>query len=230
MAPPEQVLQKIEPLTTVLYEMFPAAAQLSLPYFQSREREINRALIVCMLRYEVKQQLLCAEFQVEDDDLYDPQPADLSVEHLANNGLACTYNGVNIKILKSDDGRLPVPGLSKRRQAFYAQQLEFIGEGFGPSGSTEAGSEQTSTCLNVVILWSFDPSYTVIDLRLAAPKSGNISRASVEEYWNVPIEHSAIGRSFAPMDHDGETVVEPEITEKEEETTREKDQDMSAER
>lgn len=227
--PPEQVLQKIEPVTTALYEMFPTAAQQALPYFRARGLELNGALIVCMLRYEVKQQLLKAEFQVEDDDPDGAEPADLLVEHLANNGLACTFNGVSIKVLKSDDGRLPVPGPSRRRQSFYAQQLGFIGEGFGPSGNSEPERQQTSTCLNVVILWHFDPSYTVLGLRLAAPKAGSLSRASVAEYWNVAIEHPAIVRGSTPMVKGDENLVEPEVTEKEEEPIRDQNKETHEE-
>lgn len=224
---PEQVLQRIRPLTTALYEIFPEAAQQALPYFHSRGREVNRALIVCMLRYEVKQQLLQADFQVEDDEPEEVPPTDLSLEALANNGLACTYNGVRLKVLKSDDGRLPVPGLSKRRQAFYAQQLEFTGVGFGNSGQDETESAPSSICLNVVVLWRFDPSYSVVELRLAAPKAGDLSRASVEEYWNVEIPHSAIGGRFEPMDKREDIIVEPEITRKLEETIGERHKDVS---
>ena len=211
MIPPDQALGKIAPLTAALYEMFPLGARQALLYFQTRGLEINRPLIVCMIRYEVKQLLLSADFEVEDDDLYGV----LSVEHLANNGLACAYNGISVKILKSDDGRLPVPGQSKRLQAYYAQaqQLEFRGEGF---------EERTTIDLNVVVLWRFDPSYNVIELRLAAPKSGNYTRASVQEYWNVAIEHPAVGHRFEPPIQGVDVTMEPEIIKKEEEPVRER--------
>jgi hypothetical protein len=85
--------------------------------------------------------------------------------------------------LKADvGGSLPVPGASHRKRAFYAQQLRLI-----PVGQDFDSAERP----NVIFLWGFDSSYVNIDLRLAVPREGGTTRASVDHYFNEQIPHPA---------------------------------------
>jgi hypothetical protein len=102
-----------------------------------------------------------------------PLAADL--QGLANNGLIFSTRGANVRVLKSDEGDLPVPGQSFARRAFY-QQL--------PLGLDESDGEPS---LNLVLLWDADRDYELIDLSLACPKTGALTRASVEAHWNHPL-------------------------------------------
>lgn len=102
-----------------------------------------------------------------------PLRADL--QGLANNGLIFSTRETNVRVLKSDEGDLPVPGQSIARRAFY-QQL--------PLGFVEEDAESP---LNLVLLWDADRDYELIDLSLACPKAGALTRASVEAHWNHPL-------------------------------------------
>jgi len=186
----------------------------AIPYFKARDLEINRALVTCMIRYEVKIRLLNAGLDVIEEPSDNLVDFDLSVEQLANNGLAGSFAGYSFKILKADDGRLPVPGHSRRKQDFYAQQLPLL----------ELAAE-ASFRPNVVILWGFDPAYAIVQLRLAVPKAGAFSRASVQEHYNVSIMHPATRIVAERERYETEPIVEPDITIKAEEPAKDNSQE-----
>ena len=163
-------------LSAVLYEIFPEAANIMLPYFKNRNLPVNRTLASDMMRYEVKMSLgqfgIYVALEGENDDAHDPV-----MSPLALNGLEGTYGGYAFKILKSDTGELPIPGYSGRKQRYYGQQLRLVPD--------EGQSEKIHP--NVIYLWDCDHEWQQFSLRLVAPKHGGITRASVDHYWNVPV-------------------------------------------
>ena len=107
------------------------------------------------------------------------------MEDLANNGLCLVYkNKFLVRIRKSNNGILPVPGPSKVMQAFY-QQLSF---GF----MNGVDQDNTAGLLNLMFLWDVTADYGLKDLLLACPKAGGATRASVEAYWYMSVPHPAL--------------------------------------
>jgi hypothetical protein len=117
-------------------------------------------------------------------------------EELANNGLSLTFRNSGsyaIRIRKADAGALPVPGTSKVMQAFYAQQLSFA---LGEAPANEV--EDANTALNLVMLWEVTSAYRLKELRLVCPRSGGLTRESVQWHWDVTIPHPALAVEGQP--------------------------------
>lgn len=200
----EEVLHQIQPLTAALYDYFPEAARIATAYFKDRGRLVNSILLPCLIRYEVKEALQSSGIPVEDDEEDGSfQSINIPMEQLANNGIEGSFNSYQFKILKSDDGLLPIPQSPKKIQ-FYSQQLPL-----------ELGLSSESAHPNIVILWAFDANYETVRLLLSVPKEGGKFRAAVKDYFTVDIQHPATmlqGKSQLTM---SEAPIEPEITVKE---------------
>jgi hypothetical protein len=155
--------------------------------FFADERQLpDTYLHPALVRWYAKRYLNDAGTSVSDD-----MDAEFSRDELANNGLLVSYRDVQIRVLKSDDGELPVPGRSRVKQAFYNQQLAFR---FTPDGET------STFRLNLVLLWDVDHNFNLSSLVLVMPGSGGLTRASVDEYW----------RTTLPVPLAAPLVVEPE--------------------
>jgi hypothetical protein len=106
----------------------------------------------------------------------------LARKPLANNGLCLRYKSYEIRVLKSDDGDVPVPGPSQKRQDFYQQRF--------PNWA-EAVDEHEHDPLNLLVIWDVTRQYVFRGLSLVCPKDGDITRDSVEKYWEKTIPLSA---------------------------------------
>ena len=183
-----QLLDDLRHLTNAVQEYLPQAAEIVLPYFKNRKREVSRPLVSNMIRYELKALLLEAGIPVTDEEdaeglTYLSENEKVPMEPIANDGLEGTFKGYRFKILRSDDGQLPTPGYSERKQAFYGQQLALFAVAPG----------DPPVHLNVVLLWSFDPNYRIPRLYLSVPRQGGKTRRSVKAYYTVPVPN--------PIDH-----------------------------
>ena len=90
------------------------------------------------------------------------------------------------RVLKADEGDVPIPGPSERKQKFYSQaQLVFP----FMAGEEEVGE---SPEVNFIVLWDVPPgSYSNLALVLVCPKAGGTTRDSVEIYWGQTLPHPA---------------------------------------
>jgi hypothetical protein len=170
---PEETLAQLTPLIIPLYRSLEASVQEARGFFDDREETVDSYLFPCLVRYHAK--LLLEEAG---------QTADYELDDLANNGLYLRFGGYQIRILKSDNGKLPVPGTSRPKQEFYSQQLEFD---FMPA---ETG-EPTRSLLNLVVLWDVSGLRNLEKLTLVCPKAGSTTRDSVEQHWEIQIPHPA---------------------------------------
>jgi hypothetical protein len=102
----------------------------------------------------------------------------LTRKPLANNGLCVRYNSREIRVLKSDDGDVPVPGPSQKRQDFYQQSF--------PNWDEVAGEDEPDL-LNLLVIWDVTRRYVFRGLTLVCPKAGELTRDSVEIYWEKDI-------------------------------------------
>ncbi len=202
-----QALQELYPLTTPLREYLSEAKAIGLPYFRKRDLAVNETLMSCMIRFEVGRLFRESGLQVEDES--EEAASDFSLAQAALLGLAGTYRGYHFRILKSPDGTLPPPGPSERRQAFYAQQLQLF----------DFNGDPRNLRPNVVLLWRFPRNGSVPELFLAVPRSGNVTRASVQDHYIVTIPHpvSTVKPAHTLLSTD---VLEPDVTRKAPITTR----------
>ena len=163
----EQALEELTDLIAMLYVAFPEIArECVIPYFSTRGRRPNPRLFTDMCRYEVRELLLIRGIEVCDDNDAD----EIDLRELANNGIEILYRKQwGLKVLRSRNGEVPGPGDSKRRRAYYAQQIRL-----------------SQSRPNAVILWDFDPDYTDVSLRLALPREVD-SNGDVSCHYNVPI-------------------------------------------
>ena len=88
---------------------------------------------------------------------------------------------IRFRILKSDNGSLPAPGPSQKRQQFYAQQGTLFPEDKNGDESKELPRA------NLVLHWVPDEEYNLSRVSLACPISGGITRASVRSEWDEVI-------------------------------------------
>jgi hypothetical protein len=183
---PEETLAQLAPLIPPLYRSIEASVQEARSFFDDREERVDPFLFPCLVRYHAK--LLLEEAG---------QTADYELDDLANNGLYLRFGGFQIRILKSDNGKLPVPGPSKPKQEFYSQQLEFD---FMQSKS----GQPACSLLNLVILWDLSSLRNLERLTLVCPKAGSTTRDSVEQHWEIQIPHPADSMKTEP----GITIVE----------------------
>ena len=123
IVPYEQALRELQRLWTTLYDAFPEVTEVVLPYFGGREDpvDVDRVLFPHMVRSELKMILTARGIEVEEDDLgMEDQAAALEMTSMPQNGLFGSYANYHFRILKADNGRMPVAGPSKPRQRFYA--------------------------------------------------------------------------------------------------------------
>ena len=170
---PEETLAQLTPLVRTLYHSIEASIQEARSFFDARSATVDPFLFPCLVRYHAK-------FLLNEAG----QAADYELDDLANNGLHLRFAGFQIRILKSDNGRLPVPGPSKPKQEFYNQQLEF--------GFMNAGADAIDrNVVNLVVLWDVTGLRNLERLTLVCPKAGSTTRDSVEQHWEIQIPHPA---------------------------------------
>lgn len=161
-------------------------------YADTMDEKPDSALSPALVRKEAKRFLL-----KKGQDVKDEQEIDFEAEFLPNLGLAVNSGAFSIRVLRSDRGLLPIPGPSKKRQKFYAQQpsFNFDGEETAPDGDVVVA------VVNLVLHWTTDAEYNLIKVYLACPETGGTTRASVTAHWDEPI-----WRRIDPTMADGEQV------------------------
>jgi hypothetical protein len=162
----------------VLEETFPAARlahaavevgiQRTVRFFEKDDKPVDPYLAPALVRYYAMQHIDEKKYKVEG----------LTRKPLANNGLCVRYKSYEIRVLKSDEGDVPVPGPSRKRQDFYQQRF--------PAWAEVAGEDEPDP-LALLILWDVTRKYVLRGLTLVCPKDGDITRDSVEIYWEKPI-------------------------------------------
>lgn len=94
---------------------------------------------------------------------------------IANTGLFFTYGQYPIRVLKAEEGGLPVPGHSRKMQDYYGQEpsLELFPQ----------ETQQQAAGPNLIVLWDTNADYYVDSIKLICPRAGGDTKASVEKYW-----------------------------------------------
>jgi hypothetical protein len=162
---PQATLASLAPVTTLAYNALEVGTMKAQAYFAAEALKIDPWAASTLTRLHAKQYL-----ENESSGL----GLDLRLEALPNIGIRFAFNGFAVWILKVSDGGLPLPGLSTVKQGFYNQiPLLF------PDLDAGAG--------NIIILWDATADYNLIGLSLVCPRSGDLTRASLDVYWHIEI-------------------------------------------
>lgn len=176
---PEEVQQNLELILPIIHTALEHGTLKAREFFEheDKDKNVDRYLAPNLVRWWAKKYLHGAGLQVTEEQ------AEFDLQQLPNNGLCLSFGRYRIRILKSDDGELPVPGNSVRRQNFYHQiSIVYV---------TEEGALVQEDVTNLIILWDISRPYNLSGLSLAYPKSGKDTKASVQVHWHVPIKHPA---------------------------------------
>jgi hypothetical protein len=193
---PDIVLSELSPLWPSIYIALEWGTQKARTYFDAEEVTIDRNLAPNIVRFQAKRALARDGHEAHEEEC-----EDYALRSLPNNGLSLSFRGdllYHLRILKADGGQLPIPGASKVKQAFWNQQLVFDYDA--------SSAEEALPSLNLLVLWETDVKYNLHKLFLACPKSGAMTRESVEAYWIVEIPHpseSTPNEPINPPDPDG---------------------------
>lgn len=165
----ETTLRAIDPLRQQLWEALENGIQAAKLHF-APEEFVGASLGSHIARYHAKQFLISRG---------------IPCEHVALDGIAFKWHGYYIRVLKSDDGALPIPGTSERKQNFYCQKQLFFHFGDGEA--------ELDPKVNLVVLWDVNRgSFTDLKLTVVCPKAGGATRDSVEAYWEQELPHPAV--------------------------------------
>jgi len=174
---PQEVLDQHRALLALTVQALIAGTAHARAYAGwQAEGTVDRFLGPALVRMGAKRFMVAKGQEVNEEEELEFEP-----EFLANLGLALSAPGIHVRVLKSDHGTVPVPGPSQVRQRFYAQ-----GQG-SLFPEAELSSERRLPVVNLVLHWSTDAHYQLERVSLACPKAGELTRASVECYWDTPI-------------------------------------------
>lgn len=187
---PQHVVQSYRSVLCRIVEALRRGTAHARWYFDVMDEDVDAALAPALVRKGAKRHLIATGTAVENEEdapveaVVASQPQNGQAEFLSNLGLAVSVDRVRFRVLRSDDGTVPVPGPSKARQAFYSQQLYLPG---WPALAAEAlGSAPRipSAVTNCVLHWDTDDEYNLARVYLALPLGGNTTRESVNLLWN----------------------------------------------
>ena len=176
---PQEVLQKYRSLLAMLVKGLKHGTHHARWYADTMDETPDRVLSPALVRKGAKRFLIAGGQTAHNEEDEEP-PTDYEAQFVPNLGLAVSADGVHIKILRSDRSEMPIPGRSERRQAFYAQQQIL------PFDATEEidGEAVAPAVVNLILHWSTDDDYNLDKVYLGCPKTGGLTRASVDAHWD----------------------------------------------
>lgn len=178
---PQQVVEHYRPLLRLIVEALRRGTVHSQEYADWQDEGIDRALAPAHVRKGAKRFLLEQGQEVQnEEEVGQVSAVDFETEFLSNLGLCIRSGLVQMRILRSAQGsQLPVPGHSLARQDYYTQSdLPFEDEVI--SGSAAIAGK-------FIVHWSTDVEYNLDRVYLACPRSGGLTRESVQAHWDWPI-------------------------------------------
>lgn len=178
-------MKELAPLFPLVQGSLEYGTYRAREFFKQHETEalkkIDPYLASTIVRFYARDYLRSAEGQGESL---------ANLPSIANIGLHIKYGSYQVKILKSSDGDIPVPGHSKSRRDYYDQQhLDlFMGD----------VDSQPPLPVNLLLLWSVHEQYELGVLSLACPKSGGITKDSVSAFWHCQIPQKLFHSGIDP--------------------------------
>ena len=169
---PDEILIDLKDVTDAVWEALEAGAQHAREYFDSRGLDVDPFLAAHLTRFEARR--LLEQHQHE---------AEYERRELSNSGLrlVAVRHGrrYDIRIRRSDDGRLPATQSDAMDDFYYQPVLDGI----------DTAHIET---INLVALWVTPENYAqVTSLSLACPAAGGDTKSDVQAHWYKPVPHPA---------------------------------------
>ncbi len=195
----QEALADLSGAVTTIWSGLDSAILETKEFFENRGVPIDRSLAPNLIRYFVKGRLNAQGKIAEDEEMLDYE-----MQNLPNNGLCMEYGRYQLRILKADNGELPIPGQSKKRQAFWNQEQLNLYDDEQPI--------ETVPSVNLIVLWDADSSYNLDSVSLICPKTGGTTRDSVSNYWSIPVPNPIMQLSPAitrEVEEDDDIIITP---------------------
>jgi hypothetical protein len=208
----EEALKQIAKIIPPIYDAMEAGTQGARAFFEREQAPIDPYHASSHVRWEAKRRLQAQGREVAD--------VDYKLHDLPMNGLRLNFEDCLIWILKSDNGKVPPPGPSGFKQAFYLQRIRQLVLPMAPfTSEPQADEDDGSTpLLSLVILWEVTRDYRLDGLLLACPRAGDTTRTSVQLYWGpISVPHPALSVEGDSTAHDIDDLDIRRIDEDEEE-------------
>lgn len=160
---PSETMDELRDLVAIIYRSLEHGVYEAREHFEVKSLQPEASVFSTLVRLHAKDYLLREDpnaFLVEDINLC---------------GLSLQLPNHWIKIWKSEDAELPLPGDSAPKQDFYQQSLF-------PEGSVPKP-------LHLAVLWNLDSLNNLSALWLVCPESGDENSATF--HWRLQIPHPA---------------------------------------
>jgi hypothetical protein len=174
---PEEILDRYTPTLKTLVAALLEGTKHARAYADWQDEPIDRTLSPAHVRKEAKRFLNRPDGSIKATD----EEVEFEPEYLPNLGLSVAVERIRFRVLRSDNGSLPAPGPSKKRQQFYAQQGSLF-----PEDKTEAANKDLPRA-NLVLHWNTDDEYNLTRVSLAYPIGGRLKNSSVKAEWDEVI-------------------------------------------
>lgn len=195
------VFKELDQVPPILDEVMDKAVTLARSFFEQRVEPINPYLFPSLVRYFAK--------ILFDEPYY--KSVGYALIEISNNGLFLVYTKENktrkLRVLKSDEGGIPILNLSRTKKDFYKQRDPFP---FLPGMGVEQMEQFVSPdLLKLLVLWDVDENYIYKGVQLVCPKG-----ESSEAYFADDIPHAAttitVNQSFDDVSQELEDIdIEP---------------------
>jgi hypothetical protein len=174
----ESILSYLEPLWPDAWRAFETGTQHAAAYFKDQPVERARTrdpwLFPHLVRFQARTYL--AERGVD---------ANIDPIWLALSGVAVRFGCIDLRFLLSDGGRLPAPGKSWTKRAFYHQAIQ------NPLFILDDEQPREPSMVNIVVTWGYDSGGVLTGLTAYCPNGGGRGRDSATEHWHHALAHPA---------------------------------------
>lgn len=168
----DDALRDLSDFLPIVWEAMDSAVTGAASFFPDGVA-IDTCLFPNLVRYYAKQFFENRHLQAEEEE-----STEFDRIGLANNGLCVVRGRYAIRIRKSDNGLVPVPGSSQTLQQFYKQQ---------PLPFNLANRPIQIVDTSLMLLWEVDAVCRLVGMELSCPRAGTTTRSSVELHWSVPL-------------------------------------------
>jgi hypothetical protein len=179
------ILARLEPVVSLLHEGAEYATERSRSYFAEQSLAAARVRDKSAFAHLVRHQLKA--YLIEHG-----QQAQLQPLWRQNSGVAFPLDWLDVLVLKSFYGRLPAPGRSRPKQAFYHQTI---------ADSLWLPERRTYQRVNIVITWDVDVFGNLSVLHVYSPSGGGIAPDSAKSFWDQALAHPATSYQAAPDEY-----------------------------
>ncbi len=178
------ILNCLDPIVPLLTQAAEHATERARSYFKDQTLESAKVRDRYLFAHLVRHQI-CAYLNDRG------QMAQVDTRWLPNSGVAFSLDWLDVRFLKSYFGKLPAPGHSQVKQAFYHQAIE--------SSLWDQG-EPSFERVNIVVTWDVDGGGGLSTLDVYSPCWGGTARDSARSFWHETLVHPAVAYQPAPAD------------------------------